>query len=103
MQSFICSACRNAAETLTIDTITIQFESSIIQHEIDSTARLFTEDLDAFPEFVEVVSEDILLGCCEVVTARGLKGFDLLFRHVNEEGEIGRVTPEANYSSCEIR
>jgi hypothetical protein len=68
----------------TINTIAIELEASIIKNEVDATASLFTKILDSLPQLIEMVSEDVLLSCSQVVTASGLEGFDLLFGHIDE-------------------
>lgn len=79
---------------LTIDTVTVQLKPSVIEDKIDTAASLLADISEAFPDSIEVVSEDILFGGGEMIAASGLEGFDLLFGHVDEEGKIGRVAPE---------
>jgi hypothetical protein len=43
-----------------------------------------------------VVTEDVLLCSCQVVATGRLQGTNLVFRHVNEQREIGRISPEAD-------
>lgn len=81
----------------TIDHVTIQFESSVIENEVNPTTGLDPEVLDGAPKFTHVVAQDVLFGGSEVLSARRLKGLDLLLGHVNEKGQIGRVPPQANY------
>lgn len=68
----------------TINTIAIELEASIIKNEVDTTASLFAKILDSLPQLTEMVSKDVLLSCSQVVTASGLKGFDLIFGHIDE-------------------
>jgi hypothetical protein len=68
----------------TINTIAIELEASIIKNEVDTTASLFTKILDSLPQLTEMISEDVLLSCGQVVTAGGLEGLDLIFRHIDE-------------------
>lgn len=88
---------QRSSQRRTINHVTVQFESSVIENEVDSAAGFAAEVLNGVPEFAHVVAQDILFGSSEVVSARRLKGFDLLLGHVDEKGEIGRVTPQANY------
>jgi hypothetical protein len=68
----------------TVNTIAIELEASIIKNEVDTTASLFTKILDSLPQLTEMVSKDVLLSCSQMVTASGLKGFDLIFGHIDE-------------------
>ncbi len=43
-----------------------------------------------------MVSENVLLCSSEVLTAGGLELLNIFLGHVDEEREIGRVTPEAD-------
>jgi hypothetical protein len=68
----------------TINTIAVQLEASIIENEVDASASLVTEILDSLPQLTKMISKDVFLGCSQVVTASGLKGFNLIFGHINE-------------------
>lgn len=98
---------------------TIHTETSVVKNKVD-TARLLPR-ADALPNAGEVVSKDVLLGGSQVVTSSGLKLLDVLLGHcrktrfffqtdnqetrkhkrqrtVNQQRQIGRVTPQADLS-----
>lgn len=85
-------------EEIRVDTVTVQFKPSVIEDEVDTPTGLPAEPLDALPELWQVVSENVLFGSGEMFAAGRLKSLELLFSHVDEEGKIGRVTPEADYA-----
>ena len=68
----------------TVNTIAIQLESSIVKNEVDASASLLAEVLNTIPQLMEMVSKNVLLRCGQVITASGLKRFDLFLGHVNE-------------------
>jgi hypothetical protein len=47
---------------------------------------------------VKVISEDVLLGSGERLPTGRLKLPDVLLGHIDEERQIGRVTPKADYT-----
>ena len=48
------------------------------------------------PEPRQMVAENILLGRGESVSACRLERLDLFLSHVNQEGQVCRVSPEAD-------
>ena len=68
----------------TKDTVAVELESSVVQHEINATASLPAEIPHDLPEARKVISKDVLLGRSEVVTTSRLKLFDVFFSHVDE-------------------
>jgi hypothetical protein len=83
----------------TIDTIAVQFEPCVIQDKVNPASRFPANILDSVPKVVEVVAKNVLLSCCEVLSASRLESLDLLLGHVYEQRKISRVTPQANYIS----
>lgn len=81
----------------TVDAVTIQLKSSVIKHKVNSTARLLTELFHTLPKLAKMITKNIFLGGSEMVTAGGLERLNLLLGHVDQEGEIGRVSPKADY------
>jgi len=67
-----------------VNAIAVKFETSVIENEIHTTSLLSSELLgsDVFPNFVEIVSENVLLSSGEMVTSGRLKTFDIFFAHL---------------------
>jgi hypothetical protein len=57
---------------------------------------LFTKILDSVPQLIEMISEDVFLSRSEVVTTSGLKRFDLLFGHIDEQRKVCGISPKAD-------
>jgi len=47
---------------------------------------------------VQVVSENVLLGSSKMLTTSRLELLDVVLGHVDEERQVGRVTPKADYN-----
>ena len=43
-----------------------------------------------------MIPEDVFLRRRKMITTRRLKRLDLVFGHVDQEGEVGRISPEAD-------
>lgn len=74
--------------------IAVQLETGVVEDKVDSAVL---DGENVVGELVQVVSENVLLGRGEVFTTGGLELLDVLLRHVDEKGEIGRVTPETDW------
>lgn len=81
---------------LTVDTIAVKLKPCVVQDEVDSASGLLPEVFHLLPEFVEVITQDVLLSGREMVASSGLKRLDLLFRHVDQKRQICRISPEAH-------
>ena len=68
---------------ITIYAIAVEFESGIIKNEVHSAAGSFSQRLYVFPKTMYVISENIFFRSRKVIAARGLKGLDLVFCHVD--------------------
>ncbi len=80
-------------EPVGVDAVTVQLETGIVKDEIDTATLHVGNEL---PETVEVVTENVLFGSGKVFTSRGLEVLDVIFGHVDEERQVGSVTPEAD-------
>ena len=69
----------------TINAITVQLKASIIEYKVNASASLVTEIPDSLPQLAEVVPKNVLLSRSEVITASGLKRFDLFLGHIDEQ------------------
>ena len=78
---------------LTIDEVTVEFETGIIKDKIDPSSTLTLEFFHRLPQLGEVVIKDVFLGPSELFAAGSLQPLDLLLGHVDEQRQIGRVTP----------
>lgn len=87
---------RTIALKRTVDHVAVKLEASIIEHKVDPTTGVATEVTDDLPKTANVVSENVLLCSSKMFTTGGLQLPDILLGHVDEEREIGRVTPEAD-------
>jgi len=74
--------------------IAVQLETGVVEDKVDSAVF---DGENVVGELVQVVSENVLLGRGEVFTTGRLELLDVLLRHVDEKGEIGRVTPETDW------
>jgi len=74
--------------------ITIKFEPSIVQNKVDP-ASLHASDL--FGDLVKIVTQDVLLGSRQVLSSGRLQLLDVLLGHIDQQGQVGRVTPETDY------
>ena len=52
---------------------------------------------DSRPKMIQIITQNDLLGCCQVITFCRLQGFDLFFSHVEEERQIRGISPETNW------
>ena len=68
----------------TINAIAVQLKASIVENKVNTPTSLVTEILDSIPQLMEVVSENVLLGCGKMFAASGLKRFNLFLSHINE-------------------
>lgn len=73
----------------TIDTITVQFEASIIKNEVYSPAGLLPKLPDVVPQTVHVIAKNVFLGGCEGIPTGRLKRFNLILGHIDQKGKIG--------------
>jgi len=69
---------------LTVNAITVQFEASVIENDVDSATSSLSEHFDAFPESVDIITQYVLFSGGKVITTRRLERLDLLFRHIDE-------------------
>lgn len=70
------------------DTVTIQFETSVIEDKIDAATCFVAQLFDCIPYFVEIVAEDILFCCGKMIPSGGLKLLDVFLSHVDKERQI---------------
>jgi len=81
-------------EPVGVDHVAVELEAGIVENKVNSAVL----DLEhVLGELGEVVAENILLGCGKVVTASRLELLDVLLGHVDEQGKVGRVTPQADW------
>jgi hypothetical protein len=73
--------------------ITVELEPGIVEDKVDP-ASLHGGDLVG--DLVEVVTQDVLLRGREVLSSGGLQLLDVLLGHVDQEGQVGRVSPQAD-------
>jgi hypothetical protein len=73
--------------------ITVKLETGIIQNKVDP-ASLHASNL--FGDLVEIVTQNILLGSRQVLSSGRLQLLDVLLGHVDQQRQVGRVTPETN-------
>ena len=76
-----------------IDHVAVQLESGVIEDKIDSSIFHLGNNI---PKCVHVVSENVGLGGSEVLSSGRLESLDVLLRHVDQQREIGRVSPQAD-------
>ena len=86
-------ACAGLNEPVGVDQVTVELETGIVENKVNSA---ILDGRDVLGEFVEVVPENVLFSRGEVVTTGRLKLLDVLLGHVDQQGEIGRVTPKAD-------
>lgn len=80
-------------EPVGIDHVAVELETGIVKDKVDSTAL---DGQDVVGQLVKVVSENVLLRRGEMVSSGRLKLFDVFLGHVDEKGQIGRVTPKTD-------
>ena len=85
----------------TVNAIAVQLETRIIKNKIDAATGLITEILDRVPKLVEMISKDVFLCRCEVITAGRLKRFNLLFSHIDEQRKICGISPKADWNEVQ--
>jgi hypothetical protein len=81
------------SKVLTIDEVAVELETGIVEDKVDPSSTLILEFLSRSPTIGEVVVENVLLGPSELFAAGSLQPLDLLLGHVDEQRQIGRVTP----------
>ena len=70
---------------LTVDEVTVELETCVIEDKVDSSSTLSLESFHGLPQFWKAVVEDVLFGSCELFTTGSLQRLDLLLGHVDEQ------------------
>ena len=96
-----CVKYRSVSEgALTIDTVTVEFETSVIEDKVDTSTlticALTFQFFDDLPKPVHMITKDIFLCVAERVAAGRLERFDLFLSHVDEQRQIRRIAPKAD-------
>ena len=81
----------------TIDHVTIQLEACIVKYKINSATCFLSQIFDSRPKTIQIITQNVLLGCCQVITSCWLQGLDLFFSHVDEERQICGISPQTNW------
>ncbi len=85
----------------TVNAIAVQLETRIIENKIDAATRLVAEFLDTVPQLIGMISKDVFLCRSEVITTSGLKRFDLLFSHIDEQRKVCGISPKADWNESQ--
>jgi len=72
-------------EVLTIDEVTVELETGIVEDKIDSSSALTLECFHGLPQLGEAIVEDVFLGASELFTAGSLQFLNLFLGHVDEQ------------------
>lgn len=83
-----------------VDEITVKLESGIVEDKVDP-ASLHGSNLVG--NLVEIVTQNVLFGGRQVLSSGGLQLLDVLLGHVDQEGQVGRVSPETDCGWCTVR
>jgi len=78
---------------LTIDEVAVKLETGIVEDKVDPSSTLVLELFHGLPQLGEVVIEDVLFGPSELFATGSLQPLDLFLGHVDEQRQVGRVTP----------
>ena len=75
---------RESGTERTIDHVAVQFEASVVEHEINTPTL---EGLDNIPDAFEMVPKDVLLCGSQSLPTSRLQLFDILFGHLLKLGQ----------------